>query len=45
MVLKDGQTPCLALRDELAPGIITRTDKHQNTGLAHPLPTQSDEKR
>lgn len=24
MVLKDGQTPCLALRDELAPGIITR---------------------
>src|SRR6202789_4616066 len=45
MVLKDGQTPCLALRDELAPDIITRTDEHQNTGLAYPLPTQSDVKR
>lgn len=40
MVLKDGQAPCLALRDELAPDIITRTDEHQNTGPVYPLPTQ-----
>jgi hypothetical protein len=45
LVLKDDQTPCLALRDELAPGIITRTDEHQNTSPAYPLPSQSDEKR
>jgi hypothetical protein len=42
MVLKDGQTPCLALRDELAPGIITWTVEHQNTGPTYP---QSNVKR
>jgi hypothetical protein len=45
MVFENDQTPCLALRDELAPDIIIRTDGHQNTGLDYLLPTQSDEKR
>ena len=42
MILKDGQTPCLALRDELAPVIIAGTIEHQNTGPTYP---QSDAKR
>jgi hypothetical protein len=44
MVLKDGQTPCLALRDELTPGIITRTNEYQNMSPAYPLHTQSEGK-
>lgn len=34
VLLKDGQSPSPALRDEFAPEIITHTDVRQHTGLA-----------